>query len=151
MNLFDNTTPTEELLHLLSQARAAQGNYKSIKSTIIEQAKATGDYQFAEEGDKTESATIEALTAEIKDRALATYYATKEKKPFVGVTVKIFKVFKVKVNSDMEAWVEKNFVAAISRVFDMKLIESFAKSNPNTVPGTEIVEEPRAEIAKDLP
>lgn len=144
-----NDIETDELLKALAVAREQQASYKSIAAKIIEEAKASENYQYAAQAAEREGALIETLSAEIKTRALAIYSATSEKKPFPGVTVKVFKNFVIQNQEAMEKWVETNLAAAVKRVFDMKVIETFAKSNP--IPGTEIQEEPRAEIASKLP
>ncbi len=149
MTTFDKNIPTEELLVMLAGARQNEINYKQVMQNIIANAKATDYYQEADALAKAEATLIENLTTEIKARAVAEYNASGNKKPFAGVTVKIFKTFIVESQETMEKWVEVNLAAAVKRVFDMDTIKAFAKTNP--IPGTDTIEEPRAEIASKLP
>lgn len=149
MTTFDKNIPTEELLVMLAGARQNEANYKQVTQNIIANAKATDYYQEADALARAEATLIEDLTTEIKARAVAEYNASGNKKPFAGVTVKIFKTFIVESQETMEKWVEVNLAAAVKRVFDMDTIKAFAKTNP--IPGTDTIEEPRAEIASKLP
>ncbi len=149
MTTFDKNIPTEELLVMLAGARQNEANYKQVTQNIIANAKATDYYQEADALARAEATLIEDLTTEIKARALADYDVHQNKNPFKGVTIKVFKVFGVIDNDAMEKWVETNLAAAVKKTFDIKLIETFAKSSP--VPGTEVIEEPRAEISSKLP
>lgn len=146
--MFNKTTPTEELLLQLAQARKNHSDNKDIMSSIIEKAKRDPAYMIAEQSANASQQAIDALTVEIKTRAVAEYQATKNKQPFEKVKVKIFKVFKVVNREALEAWARENFKAAVKTTYDMKMIEQFAKENE--VVGAHVEEEARAEIASEL-
>lgn len=144
-----NDISTEELLKMLAFHREMADSNKFIMGKIIEEAKALPSYKDADQNAKSETAMVEALTAEIKSRAIGEYLGSGNKKPYPGVTVKVFRTFMVNSQEIMEAWVEKNLAAAVKKVFDMDVIKTFAKTNP--IPGTDLLEDIRAEIASKLP
>lgn len=144
-----NDISTEELIKLLASTRQNEEGFKTSMKQLLDNVKQSQEYQTYDTLAKAEAALIENLTAEIKERAIADYKKTGNKKPFAGVTVKIFKVFKVLDEVTMFPWVAENFKAAVKTVYDMKQIENLAKSTD--IPGTAIEEEVRAEIASKLP
>ena len=145
---FSPNISTEELLQMLALARSNEANFKQVMQNIITEAKETAEYQRADSLAKAEAKLIENLTADIKDRAVAEFTASGNKKPFAGVNIKVFKTFVVESQETMEKWVEVNLAAAVKRVFDMDTIKAFAKTTP--IPGTDTIEEVRAEIASKL-
>lgn len=149
MSTFDQNITTEELLKMLAGARQNEANFKQVTKNMIDEVKATQEYQESDALAKAEALLIKNLTDEIKARAVAEFNATGNKKPFAGVSIKVFKTFVVNSQETMEKWVETNLAAAVHKVFDMDVIETFAKTNP--VPGTDLLEEVRAEIASKLP
>lgn len=145
----DLSLPTTELLQLLAERRIQHAEAKDTMKAILERAKTDPTYMMAEFNASNAEEAIADLEKTIKARALEEYEKSSNKNPFNGVKVKIFKIFKVLNEDSLHEWIRENFKAAIKTVYDMKLVEDFAKKN--TVPGTEVREEPRVEIASKLP
>jgi hypothetical protein len=89
----------------------------------------------------------DALRDTIRKRAEDAYYATGDKAPALGLTVKIFKRCLFDVGTALE-WCRKNAPVFIKETLDAKGFERMAMTL-DSAPVT-VVEEPRAQVATAL-
>lgn len=137
----------EQILSDLKQARADAEFYAAEKNAILEAAKATSNYQLADEAHTKAKAQIENLETMIRKAALEEFKANGNKSLHPSVTVKIFKVFNVVDKDRLREWCVQNLPVVLQP--DLKKVEAYAK-DVGSVDGAELIEEPRAQIATKL-
>lgn len=138
----------DEKLNKLRMARENYNEHKSIASKALDEFKSSDDvYTWNTEKAKEASAEVEALEAEIRAEAIALYKADGNKKPHDKVNIKIMTVFKIVEPARVLAWVKTNLADAL--IYDEKKIKNYA-TKIGAVDGTELIEEPQAQIASEL-
>lgn len=138
----------EQILADLKQARIDAEFYSAEKNAIIDAAKATSNYQIADEAHGKAKAQIENLETVIRKAALEEFKANGNKSLHPSVTVKIFKVFNVLDKDRLREWCVKNLPVVLQP--DVKKVEAYVKDLGGSVDGAELIEEPRAQIATKL-
>jgi hypothetical protein len=137
----------DNLLEQLKHARAESKLQHEYMKNILENAKLTDLFVMAEQSAAGADAAILDLETQIKNTAISEFNTTGEKKVHPKVEVKIFKKFSIVSPARVLAWVKTNLADAL--VFDEKKVKNYAtKIGP--VEGTELVDEPRAQIAAEL-
>lgn len=137
----------DQILADLKQARADAEFYVAEKNAILDAAKASSNYQLADQSHAKAKSQIEHLESLVRDAAIAEFNASGAKKIHPSVTVKIFKVFRVLDKNLLREWCVKNLPVVLQP--DLKKVESYVKDVGN-VDGAELVDEPRAQIASEL-
>ena len=138
----------DQILSDLKQARIDAEFYTAEKNAILEAAKATSNYQLADEAHGKAKAQIDNLEALLRKAAVEEFKATGNKILHPSVTVKIFKVFNVLDKDRLRDWCVKNLPVVLQP--DLKKVEAYAKDVGGSVDGAELIEEPRAQIATKL-
>jgi hypothetical protein len=138
----------EQLLQDLALARQLHATAKEAARVRMEEFIASDDvYSFQKAASDNTAVAIAELEEKIRNIVLAEYQTSGSKSPHPKVAVKIFKSFNVTDAAKVLAWVKTNLADALT--YDPKKVKDYAtKIGP--VEGTEIVEQPRAQIASDL-
>lgn len=137
----------DEMLATLKNLRQREGELREEKKAMIEAVTSTQSYKSAELELTSVSAAIVEFEKQIKDMAVADYTSNGIKQPHPKVQVKLFQKFTVLDPARVLTWVKTSLADAL--VYDEKKVKDYAtKIGP--VDGTEIVEEVRALIAKEL-
>lgn len=139
-----------KLIEELREKRKERDLVKQTESNLLEAVEATEEYatyKNVQENRKELDNRIAELEDQIRKDAVNIFEATGNKVPALGVAIKIFKTFRIIDPVKLRGWIENNLRDALT--VDVKKVENYAtKIGP--VEGTEVVEEARAQIAKDL-
>lgn len=138
----------EQALADLKQARIDAEFYTAEKKAILDAAKATSNYQLADEAHIKANSQIDNLETLLRKAAVDEFKASGNKALHPSVTVKIFKVFNVVDKDRLREWCVKNLPVVLQP--DLKKVEAYVKDLGGSVDGTELIEEPRAQIATKL-
>ena len=140
---------TSLLLSQLAIQRQRAAAAKAAKEKLLEAVYASPEYQAAlsESADANEQMAI--LETAIHQDGLTAYIQSGDKKPFDGVTVKVFTRLKYDLVTALD-WSRKNRPELLT--LDTRLFEQYAKGVAGSVPVpcVEMVTEPRVQIAADL-
>jgi hypothetical protein len=135
------------LLAQLAEARTMRDGAKDLEHKLMEEFKVSPTFSKVSSDATTYAQQAEELETSIRSIALAEYHASGSKAPHPKVAVKIFKSFNVTDAAQVIAWVKTNLADALT--YNPKKVKDYA-TKIGAVQGTEVVEEPRAQIASDL-
>ena len=137
----------DNLLEELKFMRNRREELKAETKAMLDAVRSTPNYTAAESELKSVSEAVETLEEQIRNTAVSEFKATGTKKVHQKVEVKLFSKFVIVSPSAVLAWVKQNLADAL--VFDEKKVKAYA-TKVGPVEGTELVEEPRAQIATEL-
>lgn len=141
----------DELLKTLAEHRQLRDAAADKMKAVIEAAKKTFDYEYAQKAKLDADTAIAAIESEIRTNALALYAEKKEKKVFPGVNIKVFQKCDVSYDPQKaKAWALTNMTAALkleTAKFDKAAMDGDVPAEIATVTK---YEEPQAQIDSDL-
>jgi hypothetical protein len=135
------------LIENLKTFRADIESAKVEKNKIIDAAKASNGYILWDTKQSDAQLFADGTEAEIKKIALEDYAENKNKHPHDKVDIAMRKKFSIIEPARVLAWVKTNLADAL--IFDEKKVKNYA-TKIGAVDGTELTEEPIAQIASNL-
>ena len=135
------------LIENLKSCRADAEFYKAEKAKILDAVKSSENYILAETKQSENETYAAGIESEIKKIALEDYAETKNKHPHDKVDIAMRKKFSITDAGRVLAWVKTNLADAL--IFDEKKVKNYA-TKIGAVDGTELTEEPNAQIASSL-
>lgn len=102
-------------------------------------------YAWLAEDKKTADAAVAEAEADVKALARAHFDATGEKKPVVGIEIKVYDVLKYD-SAQAFAWAQNKGMALIPECLDVKAFEKIAKAT--ALPFVTLGQDPRVQIGK---
>jgi hypothetical protein len=143
----DTLEKMDTLLSNLKSFRADAEFYKAEKAKILGAVKSSDNYVLAETKQSESETYATGVESEIKRIALEDYAENKNKHPHDKVDIAIRKKFSIIDSARVLAWVKTNLAAAL--IFDEKKVKDYV-TKIGAVDGTELTEEPNAQIAANL-
>lgn len=142
-----NIEQIDEMLAQLKDTREKAAFYRAEANAILNNAKNSPNFELADQAAKEAQENIEALEVKIKANALLDYRINQNKHPHPKVDIAMRKKFNITDPIKVLLWVKNNLADAL--IYDEKKIKNYAtKIGP--IDGTELTEEPNAQIASEL-
>lgn len=137
----------DELIRKLAQARAESAQAREKTNALMEQVKQSPEYIVESTKLETANATIDELTARIKEQAESVFQSSGEKHPHEAVEIKSFDTVSFsKDGDDLRDWCLVK-LPGVLRV-DMKALEKAAKAG--VVEISNVKKQPKVYIKQDL-
>jgi len=141
MNSYDTS------LQKLAELRIASKRSKDETTAMLKSVTYSQNSLAARQSADEATAEAARLEESIRAAAVQNYTLTGEKNPHPKVTVKIFKTFSVIDPARVLAWVKQNLADAL--IVDEKKVKAYV-TKIGAVDGTQMIEEPKAQIATEL-